>query len=93
MAFELSEEFKDSVRKVWEQGSEAVYDLAQNEAWRTGAHGQDYDDQMVTAKELGILVGESRALGIEAFFEKYEAWTKEQLGGEDDEEEDEDPDE
>ncbi|MDP4000794.1 MAG: hypothetical protein Q8P83_00960 [bacterium] len=74
MAIELSEKFKSAVRRVWPNGSVAVLELADIEAWDQGEHGEDHDDQLTTAEELGIIVGRSRSEGVESFFSRYTKW-------------------
>ena len=71
---ELDEMFKKRVRQAWDKGSKAVLKHAQDEAWRLEVHGEDHDDQVCDAEELGILVGETRFLGYDAFFERYTKW-------------------
>jgi hypothetical protein len=74
VAYELSDEFKEKVRAAWGKGSEAVIEIADEEAWNLGEHGEDHDDQVTTARELGIIAGRSRAEGVEAFFNRYSKW-------------------
>lgn len=70
----LSDAFKAGVQGAWERGSRAVLELAQNEAWNLNVHGEDFDDQIRDTGDLGILCGETRALGVEAFFERFTTW-------------------
>jgi hypothetical protein len=70
----LSESFKTKVREAWQRGSRAVLTLAQNEAWNLDVHGKDFDDQIADTGDLGILCGETRTLGVEAFFEQFTVW-------------------
>lgn len=84
MSVVLSEEFKEKVRSVWSEGSTSVIDVLDNEAWDLGVHGEDHDDQVTTAQELGILVGLSRSEGSDSLFARFELWVKQ--NGEDYEE-------
>jgi hypothetical protein len=70
---ELSQEFREAVTKDWKFPLRVI-GHAQSEAWRLGVHGQDHDDQISTVKQLGFIVGVTQSQGVEAFFERYEAW-------------------
>lgn len=70
----LSEEFKRKAREAWDRGSKAMVWLAQHEAWNLEVHGEDHDDQVSDAEDIGILVGKSRADGVEKFLELYTEW-------------------
>ncbi len=70
----LSDAFRAKIQDAWERGSRAVLELAKNEAWDLNVHGEDFDDQILDTGDLGILCGETRSLGIEAFFERFTTW-------------------
>lgn len=69
-----SDQFKKDVWENWASGPKAMVALADREAWKLGVHGEDYDDQVSTGVDLGILAGETASQGPDAFIAAFEKW-------------------
>jgi hypothetical protein len=82
---ELPEGFEENIRSSWaEERLGHIFDLAIEAAWQLKAHGEDHDDQVRTAKELGIMVGKSWSQGLDAFLEAFREWAEDKTEDEDD---------
>jgi hypothetical protein len=80
---------KNEIRKAWlgDQSPRNIFDLVDGILWTNNVHGEDHDDQVATARDLGLTIG-NKSQGIEIFLADLEQEFFADV--EDDEDEDDD---